>query len=130
MADQKLQVIWKKLAGDVETAILFLKFSIGIKASIREIKLSPDEDVIDSLNELSITAKKKKSNIYGMSDKYKYLNFSTFVIYSHHYKSPQCLLFTIDTNIGDNNKSTVDFKDMDIEESLEHQQAEAEAEAE
>ena len=59
------------------------------------------------------------------------LTFSTFIICSHHYKSSQCLLFTIDTNIGDNDENTVHSEDMDMkdsdgeEESSERQQAEA-----
>ena len=68
---------WSKVVGCLETfsdniemSVMFLKFSIGMEDSIREIELSDDNDVIDTLKELSIAARKKKSN--GMSDEYEY----------------------------------------------------------
>ena len=61
LVDQQLKVVWKKLSGDVDIAILFLVFSIGIEDSIRDIKLSTDKDVIDTFSELSILAKKRKT---------------------------------------------------------------------
>ena len=61
MADQQLKVVWKKLSGETDIAILFLVFSIGIEDSIRDIELSTDKDVIDTFSELSILAQKRKT---------------------------------------------------------------------
>ena len=61
MADQQLKVVWKKLSGDVDIAILFLVFSIGIEDSVRHIELSTNKDVIDTFSELSILAQKRKT---------------------------------------------------------------------
>ena len=83
LVDQKLGVVWKKLIGDVDMPVLFLKFSIGIEDSVRDIELSHDKDVIDTFNELSILAAKKKPRVCGD----RILTFSTFIICSHHYKS-------------------------------------------
>ena len=50
--------------------VMFLTFSVGIEDSIREIELADDNDVIDTLAELSIAVKKKNRNAYGMSTEY------------------------------------------------------------
>ena len=70
LADQKLSVVWKTFLDDIEMPVMFLKFSIGMEDSIREIELSHDDDVIDMLAELSFAAREGQSNDYGMSDGY------------------------------------------------------------
>ena len=71
LVDQQFKVVWKTFSDDMEMPVMFLKFSIGMEDSIREIKLSHDNDVIDTLRELSIAARERKSNDYGMSDEYE-----------------------------------------------------------
>ena len=71
LVDQQFKVGWKIFSGDIEIPVIFLKFSIGMEDSIREIELSHDNDVIDTLRELSIAAREKQSNDYGMSDEYE-----------------------------------------------------------
>ena len=62
--------------------VRFLTFSIGIEDSIRDIELSPNKDVIDTLKELSLAARKKKtmSMVCHQTD-IRILTFCTFIIF-------------------------------------------------
>ena len=67
LADHKFSVIWKELSEGIRMPVMFVTYSVGIENSIREVKLADDNDVIDTLAELSIAAKKENRNDYGMS---------------------------------------------------------------
>ena len=67
LIDQEFKVVYKTFSGDIDMPVMFLTFSIGIEDSIRDIKLCCNKDIIDTLKGLSIIARKKKSNVYGMS---------------------------------------------------------------
>ena len=70
LVDHKFSVIWKELSEGTRMPVMFVTYSVGIENSIREVELPDDNDVIDTLAELSIAAKKEKRNAYGMSTEY------------------------------------------------------------
>ena len=67
LVDHKFSVIWKELSKGTRMPVMFVTYSVGIENSIRDVELADDNDVIDTLAELSIAAKKEKRNAYGMS---------------------------------------------------------------
>ena len=66
LVDHKFSVIWKELSEGKRMPVMFVTYSVGIENSIRDVELADDNDVIDTLKELSIAAKKEESNAYGM----------------------------------------------------------------